>query len=58
MIIVPRRVESQELDYLHKEDYGKEPAYLEKVQEEVRRENELIEKFVKEQMGGRNEIPG
>jgi len=48
---VPRVVEVGELNYLKKEDYGKSPAYLEQVKEEIRRENEMIEKYVKEQTG-------
>lgn len=48
---MPKRVDNSDLDYLKKEDYGKVPAYLTKVKEEIRRENEMIEKYVKEQMG-------
>lgn len=48
---VPRVVEVGELNYLKKEDYGKVPSYLTQVKEEIRRENEMIEKYVKEQTG-------
>jgi hypothetical protein len=34
-----------------KEDFGKVPAYLGQVKEEIRRENDMIEKYVKQQMG-------
>lgn len=47
----PRRPPQKELNYLKKEDYGKVPAYLTQVKEEIRRENEMIERYVKEQMG-------
>jgi hypothetical protein len=47
----PRRPTQKELNYLKKEDYGKTPAYLKQVKEEIRRENEMIERYVKEQMG-------
>lgn len=36
---------------MKKEDFGKVPAYLKQVKEEIRRENEMIERYVKEQMG-------
>lgn len=44
-------IESTDLNYLKKEDYGKVPEYLKKVREEIRRENEMIDKYVKEQLG-------
>jgi len=47
----PRRPTQKELNYLKKEDYGKVPAYLSQVKEEIRRENDMIERYVKEQMG-------
>jgi hypothetical protein len=40
-----------ELNYMKKEDFGKVPAYLNQVKQEIKRENEMIEKYVKEQMG-------
>jgi len=54
---VPRVVESGELNYMKKEDFGKVPTYLYQVQEEIRRENEMIDKYVKEQMGEVEEEP-
>lgn len=37
-------------NYLEKEDYGACPAYLQQVKEEIKRENEMIDAYVKEQM--------
>jgi len=48
---VPKSLESKELNYLEKEDYGAVPAYLDQVKEEIKRENDMIDKYVKEQMG-------
>lgn len=48
---VPKSTESKELNYLEKEDYGKVPEYLDQVKEEIKRENDMIDKYVKEQMG-------
>lgn len=48
---VPKTLESKELNYLEKEDYGKVPNYLDQVKEEIKRENDMIDKYVKEQMG-------
>lgn len=42
---------------MKKEDFGKVPAYLTQVKEEIKRENEMIEKYVKEQMGEVEEAP-
>eukprot|EP01034_Spumella_vulgaris_P033438 gene33438-41261_t len=36
---------------MKKEDFGKVPAYLTQVKEEIRRENDMIDRYVKEQMG-------
>ncbi|KAJ1414925.1 calmodulin-binding-domain-containing protein [Ochromonadaceae sp. CCMP2298] len=47
----PRPVNSMELNYMKKEDFGKIPEYLTQVREEIRRENEMIDRYVKEQMG-------
>lgn len=54
---VPRVIEQGELNYFKKEDFGKIPAYLSGVKEEIRRENEMISKYVKEQMGEIEEEP-
>jgi hypothetical protein len=48
---VPRIVDKGEENFLEKEDYGKVPQYLREVKEEIRREKEMIDKYVKEQMG-------
>jgi hypothetical protein len=48
---VPKSLDSKDLNYLEKEDYGKVPEYLDQVKEEIKRENEMIDKYVKEQMG-------
>ena len=48
---VPKVVESGELNYMKKEDFGKVPSYLHQVKEEIKRENEMIDKYVKEQLG-------
>jgi catalase len=46
-----------ELNYMKKEDFGKVPAYLAQVKEEIKRENQMIERYVKEQMGEVEEAP-
>lgn len=48
---IPKVPETIEPDYLKKADYGKPPAYLSQVKEEIKRENQLIDAYVKEQMG-------
>ena len=40
-----------------KEDYGKVPEYLTLVKEEVRRENEMIDRYVRERMGEVEDVP-
>jgi hypothetical protein len=50
-ILAPKRPPVKELNYMKKEDFGKIPAYLSQVKEEVKRENEMIERYVKQQMG-------
>lgn len=40
-----------EPDYLNKADYGKVPAYLAEVKNEITRENDMIDAYVREQMG-------
>jgi len=51
ILMVPKNVGKPQLNYLKKEDYGKVPEYLSHVKEEVRRENEMIDKYINEQMG-------
>lgn len=48
---VPRRHREEEPNYLQKEDYGKVPAYLSQVKEEIQRENQMVEEYVRNQMG-------
>lgn len=48
---IPRVVDKGEENYLEKEDYGKVPSYLGDVKEEIRREKDMIDRYVKEQMG-------
>lgn len=57
ILMVPRSTKKKELNYLEKEDYGKPPEYLKFVKEEIRRENEMIDKYIKEQMGYREKEP-
>ena len=54
---VPKVVETGELNYMKKEDFGKVPSYLTQVKEEIKRENEMIDKYVKEQLGEVEEVP-
>lgn len=49
--VVPKRTKAPELNYMKKEDFGKVPAYLTQVKDEIRRENDMIERYVKQQMG-------
>mmetsp|Transcript_12940 Transcript_12940/g.19467 ORF Transcript_12940/g.19467 Transcript_12940/m.19467 type:complete len:255 (+) Transcript_12940:91-855(+) len=51
ILMVPKNTVQPELNYLEKEDYGKVPEYLTHVKEEVRRENEMIDQYINEQMG-------
>jgi len=48
---VPKQTERPDLNYMKKEDFGKVPSYLSQVKDEIRRENDMIERYVKEQMG-------
>lgn len=48
---VPKSLDSKELNYMKKEDFGKVPAYLSTVKEEIKRENEMIDRYIKQQMG-------
>ena len=44
-------------DYLVKADYGKVPDYLKDVKEEIKKENEMIDDFVKSQMFEHEDAP-
>lgn len=57
MFVAPKVVRMGEPNYLEKEDYGKVPAYLSKVKEEIRRENEMIDRYVKERLGVTEQDP-
>lgn len=54
---MPKKVGGKELDYTKKEDFGKVPAYLTQVKEEIRRENEMIERYIRQQMGEVEKTP-
>jgi hypothetical protein len=41
---VPKQIGGTELNYMKKEDFGKVPSYLSQVKEEIRRENQMIER--------------
>ncbi|CAN0508695.1 unnamed protein product, partial [Ectocarpus sp. 8 AP-2014] len=51
ILAVPANRRRPPIDYLKKEDFGRVPDYLAQVQAEVRAENEMVEEFVREQMG-------
>ena len=53
----PKPTGNMELNYMKKEDFGKIPAYLSQVKEEIQRENQMIDRYVKEQMGEVEEAP-
>lgn len=57
ILMEPRQPKPGQPNYLLKEDYGKVPAYLTLVKEEVRRENEMIDRYVREKMGEIEESP-
>jgi catalase len=56
-LAAPKPTGNMELNYMKKEDFGKVPAYLAQVKEEIKRENQMIERYVKEQMGEVEEAP-
>ena len=56
-ILAAPRVNNVDSDYTRKEDYGKPPAYLADVKEEIRRENEMIDRYVKDRMGYQEDNP-
>lgn len=47
---VPPATDLGQPNYLRKEDYGRVPAYLQNVKEEIRRENDMIDAYVRDQM--------
>jgi hypothetical protein len=54
---VPQTKKAPPLDYLAKEDYGKVPAYLSHIKNEIQAETAMIDEFVREQMGLNNIAP-
>eukprot|EP00904_Undaria_pinnatifida_P013898 jgi/Undpi1/9639/HiC_scaffold_27.g12095.m1 len=51
ILAAPRPLDPPEPNYLEKEDYGKVPKYLQQVKNEISRENDMIDTFVRQQMG-------
>jgi hypothetical protein len=51
ILTAPRVPQTLEPNYSRKEDFGKVPAYLTQVKEEIRRENEMIDRYVKDRLG-------
>lgn len=47
---VPPATDLGQPNYLRKEDYGRVPVYLQQVKEEIRRENDMIDAYVRDQM--------
>jgi hypothetical protein len=50
MLLEPKRA-PPEINYLKKEDFGKVPAYLSVVKEEIKTEKEMIKKIVRSKLG-------
>ena len=57
ILSVPQMPQSSSVDYLGKEDYGKVPEYLNQVREEIRRENDMIDEYVRKQLGEEEAAP-
>jgi len=51
ILTAPRVPQTQVPNYSGKEDFGKVPAYLTQVKEEIRRENEMIDRYVRDRLG-------
>lgn len=51
ILTAPRIAPSSTSVYVRKEDFGKIPDYLVQVKEEIRRENDMIDRYVKDRMG-------
>eukprot|EP00611_Tribonema_gayanum_P016016 TRINITY_DN27958_c0_g1_i1.p1 TRINITY_DN27958_c0_g1~~TRINITY_DN27958_c0_g1_i1.p1 ORF type:complete len:250 (-),score=80.99 TRINITY_DN27958_c0_g1_i1:74-742(-) len=54
ILAVPKTRTPPTIDYLAKDDYGKVPAYLGQIKEEIHAESAMIDEFVREQMGLNN----
>jgi hypothetical protein len=57
ILSVPQTKKAAPLDFLAKEDYGKVPAYLSHIKNEIQAETAMIDEFVREQMGLNNIAP-
>mmetsp|Transcript_11733 Transcript_11733/g.23348 ORF Transcript_11733/g.23348 Transcript_11733/m.23348 type:complete len:264 (+) Transcript_11733:34-825(+) len=57
ILSVPQMPQRSSVDYMGKEDYGKVPEYLSQVKEEIRRENEMIDEYVRKQIGQEEDAP-
>ena len=57
ILSVPQMPQTESVDYLGKEDYGKVPDYLSQVKEEIRRENDMIDEYVRKQMSQEEDAP-
>lgn len=56
ILSVPQMPRNDEVDYMSKSDFGAVPEYLDKVKEEIRRENDMIDEYVAKQLEGGYEI--
>jgi vacuolar-type H+-ATPase subunit I/STV1 len=45
----PKKLKDKEESFLEKDTYGKIPSYLHKVKQDIQREKELVEEYVKQQ---------
>lgn len=57
ILTAPRVVKPPESNFRGKEDYGKVPSYLIEVKEEIKRENEMIDRYIKDRMGYQEQSP-
>lgn len=58
ILAVPQMPRDESVEYLKKEDYGRVPGYLKQVREEIARENEMIDEYVKKKMSSEQEENG
>lgn len=49
ILAAPKKVGTEVKDYLHKEDYGKVPQYLQKIQKDIQEEYEYIRRLQEEE---------
>lgn len=57
ILSVPQMPQNDGVDYISKEDYGKVPEYLSQVKEEIRRENDMIDEYVRKQLAQDEDAP-